>query len=182
MLILDRDQVGRLAFARLAREGAVQPMGPGIARPSDVPDSRALRELTIPVAVPMGTVVSGLGALWVHGLLTWPPIRWLAVGRRGTRWDDTWQLRTTAGATGKLAEAQPAALPMVIVAPLPRACLDTLRWEEPSIAHRAVTRALEMSAVTPDQLRRALAQESAHGQGFAALVRAVSVINPDGYQ
>ncbi|WP_062464566.1 hypothetical protein [Demequina soli] len=173
MILLRADEVGRLAYARLARDHAIAPLTPGTARPIDVPDSPGLRALAAAPRVPGHVVLTGLAALWVHGWLTAPPLAWHAVGLRGLYRPPGALVMLHSGVTARLGIRTPSGLAL---APPPRACVDALRWEDPGDALPAAVRGLREGRIVPADLLAALACDPANGAGFArldSLVRAV---------
>jgi len=172
MLVVRRSDVGRPALARMLREGVVAPLVGGTARPLDVPDSPGLRAHVAAPVMPRATVLTGLGALWVHGCVDAAPLPWCAVGTRGHHRKDDARIAVRSGVTLRHAtRIGPLAL-----APPPRACLDALRWEPPDLALGAVVGALRAGGVTADELSAALAHESPRGGGYRRLRSLVTAV------
>ena len=174
MILVTPADVGRPQFARLLRDGIVAPLAAGVARPLDVPSSPGLRALAC-AHVPRHTVLTGLAALWVYG--RWaradgsaPQAPWHVVGVRGLSRTDDARLAFHSGVTSRMGERTGP----IRLAPVARACLDALRWEDETVARAATVAGLAAGWVTAPELRASLACDPANGAGYgrvAGIVR-----------
>jgi len=84
MVLVYASDVGAGAWSRMVRDGAIVALTVGSGHPADVERSPALRAASLAIYVPRRAVLTGLGALWVHG---WeaasaaPPLLEVAVPR-----------------------------------------------------------------------------------------------------
>lgn len=138
MWLVDRKEVGTVAYGRLQRDGAIRTLIPGLALPADVPDSPALRRHVLRRCIPHGCQVSALGALWVHGLAPSPTSLDIRVpkGRHVRNWRETMPLTYHAVGvqSGESLSAGFVALATAIA--------DALAWSPLELAVPAATRAL----------------------------------------
>ncbi|MDN4474516.1 hypothetical protein QQX09_01450 [Demequina sp. SYSU T00192] len=174
MILLRAADVGRPAFARLARQRIVAPHGPGVARPLDVPDSPGLRALAASPRVPAHVVLTGTAALWVHGWVDDAPVAWHAVGHRGLYRPPHAEVALHSGVTARMGVRVEGGL---MLAPPARACVDALRWEEPAVALAAVCGALAAGRIGPPDLEAALAHDAITGGGYARLASLVDEVS-----
>lgn len=172
MLIVTPELVGRRPFARMLRDGTLVPFAPGAALPHDIADSPALRAHHAASRVPAHTVLTGTAALWVHGIVPTAPCEWTVTGPRGLHRTVDPLLDFHSGATASLAEQRDA----LALAPVARACLDALRWQDLADALPATMAAIRAGAVTIADLRAALGADSPRGNGIARVRSALLAV------
>lgn len=143
MWLVERAQVGAVAYGRLQRDGAIRTLIPGLALPQDVPDSPGMRRHVLQRCVPAGCQVTGLGALWTAGFAAAPAaldVR-TALGRHVRNWHTT--LPLTFHAVGLLPTASESHdSDSVGVGSIGAATADALRWAPLELAVPAAIRAL----------------------------------------
>ena len=172
MLLVTPGAVGRPAYARMLRDGTLAPFAPGSARPADVPDSPALRAHHAAGRVPAHTVLTGIAALWVHGLVAVAPPTWHVAGARGLHRIVDPQLVFHSGVTSRLGVTREGCR----VAPATRACLDALRWEDLEAAIPVTIAAIRSGDAPLPELRAALSEDSPRGAGIARVRAALATI------
>lgn len=67
MVLLYATDVGDAAWQRMARDGVVMVLHPGVGHASTTERTRALRAASLATAVPRRATLAGAAALWVHG-------------------------------------------------------------------------------------------------------------------
>lgn len=187
MWIVNRADVGSIAYNRLHRDGAIRTVIPGVAVPQDVVDSPALRREALLQFVPPGCQVTALGVLWVLGhtqLPGWFDIR-APKGRHVRNWDSAVPLTfhaigtaTAVGPAGGLGgranthRSDGAATPFADVA---TAIADALRWTPLNVTVPAVMRALSASpAHVSAAVSRRLANTSPACEAWTYVQRAMT--------
>lgn len=143
MWLVERAQIGAVAYGRLQRDGAIRTLIPGLALPHDVPDSPSVRRAALHRCVPAGCQVTGLGALWAAGLAPSPhalDVR-TTVGRHIRNWQP--RLPLTFHAVGlALSGARPSASDGTSVTDVGVGIADALRWAPLAQAIPAAAQAL----------------------------------------
>ncbi|MFV0633524.1 hypothetical protein [Demequina sp.] len=137
--------VGRVAYARMARDGVIRPLLPGQALPGDIEDVPAVRRAALARVLPAGTQATGLAAAWAHGVGDRPESLELRCHARRRPRQANPPLMTTCHAVGVIPADDGTDLP---VAPLPVALVDALRWGPLSDAVPTVAAALDRGLVT----------------------------------
>jgi hypothetical protein len=161
MLVVEKERLGAVAFARLAREHVIHEVLGDRALPRDVRPTRALRTHLIAPLVPEQAWVTGLAALWLLGLCAVPRQIDLA-GKRGLH------LTVTEVASVPLVmhtgpmHGLPTAPAVVRVAVPARACIDALAHSPAALALPATASGLKAGLTTTPELREALAAVSRH--------------------
>lgn len=173
MWLVERHQVGAIAYGRMQRDGAIRTVIPGLALPQDVPDSPAVRRAVLQRSVPTGCQVTGLGVLWALGYAPVPAaldVR-TAPGRHVRNWRETMPLvfhgvGILIGTDGRVAFTG-----------LATAMADALRWAPLELAVPAVLRAFsDQPGQTRAGLRASVAaglDSDMRGQSAWATVRGV---------
>lgn len=161
MWLVNRADVGAVAYGRLQRDGAIRTLIPGVALPSDVPDSPALRRHVLREYFPPGCQVTGLGVLWVHGHTPLPATLNIRApkGRHVRNWNET--LPLVYHAVGELSP-DPHDDAFVSLAP---AIADALRWAPLDLAVPAAVSALSQAGeVLTDEVAAAVAGQLADAE------------------
>ena len=155
MLTVSREDVGRVAFDRLVREGLLHDVVGSRALPADIRATRALREHLLLPVIPSHAWVTGLAALWLYGFAA-APQRIDITGPRSAN-----HLPITPGSPplvyhGASLDGLPPDAASLRVATVTRACLDALAHGPACEALPATASALRRRATTIRDLRRML--------------------------
>jgi hypothetical protein len=178
MLVMHRERVGHVAFARLCRERLVHDSLGGVALPADIAATPGLRRYLVTPFVPGHAWLTGLAALWVHGFANAPDRLDLATRRGAHRTEPVAGSPPLAFHAGWLA-GLPTAAAAPKVATVARACLDALALSPASSALPATASALRAGATTISELRELLSRmdrHTPHKARVASLVAALGTL------
>lgn len=172
MLVVRRRDFGDVAFSRLARDGMVHDVLGEWALPADVPSTRALREHRLAPLVPPHVWVTGLAALWLHGLAPAPAVLDVAGIRGAHRAVPAPGSPPLVLHTGPTVGLPDAGSPKT--ATVTRACVEAL-WHSPAdLALPPVLRAVREGATSVDELKELALRLVRHTR---ALPRVASLVD-----
>lgn len=169
MIPVSSDDVGRAAFARMLRDGALSYLAPRHGMPRDLPPTPADRAATLAPVVPPHTVVSGLAGLWVRDGSEAPATVDL-VGRRGLHRAKPgadargWRLAFHSGPAGYGGDDVVGG---VRLAAPERCAADALRWGSGGVALATVYRAVRDGCVDAAAIDALVAADDPRGLGAA---------------
>lgn len=175
MLVITPDHVGTVAYARLVRDHAVQPLTTVAALPSDINTHAELKARALAWAVPRRGVVSGTAALWVHGCVPGALPRSIEIAvPRGANPDGPphtlgyqWSVVTdpvailAAKSLGGVGVTSPAA-----------ACVAALRRDDHTLAIPATFEAISRRLCTARHIDAIVGSHSRRGRGYDRMMSA----------
>lgn len=188
MLVLTAHDVGPVAYARLVRDRAVQPLTTLMALPADVGINATLKAQSLSWAVPKRGVISGLAALWIHGCVPGTAPRHIEIAvPRGAHPDPpsdefgyVWAAVTepvavlASSAWGGIGVTSPAA-----------ASVAALRRDDHTDAIPAVCAAISRRLCTVSEIETVVGSHSRRGRGYDRMysawreLRALATAAPD---
>lgn len=182
MLLVDSDAVGRVAHARLLRDGVVVAATRRYSLPADVTSTSGIRAWCVGPSVPAHTVLSGLAGLWVWHGGVWPQ-EVTVVGKRGLHRVVTSHqpgtVRDRVTFHSGIAWMDPATrLGPVAIASAARCCSDALRWDDHRYAIPAVTRVVVNHSVPLSAIADEVARDNPCGAGYARLAQIWRELQP----